>query len=264
MIHYFNLIQGDFMTSCKSMVSAAGFSCLVFFAATMASDAAPSKVYSPHVEQGELEIEQRGIVNDDGDAAKDGGLKLKTGVGYGITDWWFAEAYVKHEREPGGSLKFTAVELESIFQLTQPGAYFVDLGFIVEYATSVRGGRDEVEFGPLIEKQIGPVVNTANLIISKETGHDAASYKFEYALASRWRLKPYFLPGIEAFGEAGEIRDFGAQRDEEHKIGPAVTGAIPLHMGPGKLRYEAAYLFGVTQATPDRAVRWLLEYEMRF
>lgn len=252
------------MTPHTKIAGIAGLVSLVFLAAGMAAHAAPSKIYSPRVEQGELEFEHRGIVNDDSDTAKDGGLKLKTGAGYGVTDWWFAKAYVKHEREPGGSLRFAAVELESIFQLTQPGEHLVDLGLLVEYVISVTGGNDEVEFGPLIEKQIGPVVNTLNLIIAKEIGDDTDSYKLEYALGSRWRLSPYFMPGVEAYGEAGEIRNFGAQRDEEHKIGPAAAGVIPLRVGPGKLHYQTSYLFGVTRATPDRAFRWLLEYEMRF
>lgn len=252
------------MTPRTIIAGIAGLSSLIFFAASMAAYAAPSKVYSPRVEQGEFELEHRGIVNDDEDAAKDGGLKLKTGMGYGLTNWWFAEAYVIHKREPGGSLKFEAVELESIFQLTQPGEHFVDLGLIVEYVISVNGGHDEVEFGPLIEKQTGPIVTTANFIIAKEIDDDSGSYKLEYALASRWRLKPYLMPGIEAYGEAGEIRNFAAQRDQEHKIGPAVVGTLPFKIGPGKLYYQTSVLFGATRATPDRAFRWLLEYELRF
>lgn len=252
------------MISYKTITGAVVIGGLIYFPAATACFAAPSKVYAPRVEQGELEFEHRGIVNNDSDAAKDGGLKLKTGAGYGVTDWWFAEAYVKHEREPGGDLKFEAIELESIFQLTQPGEYFADFGLVVEYVIPVDGGNDELEFGPLIEKQIGPVVTTANLIIATEIGDDSGNYNLEYALASRLRLNPYFMPGIEAYGEVGEIGNFGAQRGHEHKIGPAVAGYLPFKIGPGKLYYQTGILFGATPATPDMALRWLLEYEMRF
>ena len=252
------------MLGLTRFAGATGLCAIMLTLSTQASIAAPSKVYSPRVEKGELEFEHRGIVDHDDDPAKDGALAIKNGLGYGVTNWWFVEAYAEHEREPGDSLKLQAVELESLFQLTQPGQYWVDLGFLVEYAMSMKGGHDEIEFGPLIEKQIGPTVHTANLIISKETGRGAEDYKLEYAWASRWRLKPYFQPGFEAFGEAGEFKDLPAVREQEHKIGPAIMGTIPLGVGPGKLHYEAAYLFGLTEGTPDGAFRWLLEYEIRF
>ena len=102
------------------------------------------------------------------------------------------------------------------------------------------------------------------MIFSKEIGDGAEDVMLEYAWASRWRLSPYFQPGFEAFGEFGEIGDFPALRDQEHKIGPAAIGTVPLGNGAGKLHYEAAYLFGLTDETPDGAFRWLLEYELRF
>ncbi len=252
------------MTIRKTAAGFAGLTAFVLLTAADASVAAPSRVYSPRVEKGELEFEHRGIVTDDEDPSKDGELKMKNGLGYGVTDWWFVEAYAEHEREPGGSLKFEAIEVESLFQLTQPGQYWADFGFVVEYAMPMKGGHDEIEFGPLIEKQIGPTVHTANLIISKETGRGVDSYKLEYAWASRWRLSPHFEPGVEAYGEPGEFRNFSPQRDAEHKIGPAIRGNIPLGVGPGKLHYEAAYLLGLTKGTPEGTFRWHLEYEVRF
>jgi hypothetical protein len=55
------------------------------------ADASKFKVYSPIVEQGELEIEARARITDDGSASKDDERRIKVGVGYGVTEWWFTE-----------------------------------------------------------------------------------------------------------------------------------------------------------------------------
>ena len=54
------------------------------------------------------------------------------GLGYGATEWWFTEFYVKGERE-GASNGFDAIEWENKFQLTETGKYPIDVGFIMEF-----------------------------------------------------------------------------------------------------------------------------------
>ena len=50
--------------------------------------------------------------------------------------------------------------------------------------------------------------------------------------------------------------------------GPVAVGAIRLaDLGlkrPGKIKYEAGYLFGATQATARGTLRWRLELEIPF
>lgn len=227
---------------------------------------AGSKVYSPYVEKGELEIENRGVVSDDRDPAKDGALSMKTGIGYGITDWWFAEAYAITSRTPGGSpFGLKGIEFESLFQLTPQGEYWADFGALVEYSIGTKDhAADEIELTAIAEKDIGRTTHTANVTFVKELGPHAEDVALEYAWASRWRLSRYFQPGIEAYGEIGEVKNAAPLAEQEHQLGPAVIGTIPIGFAPGRLHYEAAYLFGLTSGSPDGAFRWLLEYELRF
>jgi hypothetical protein len=63
------------------------------------------------------------------------------GFGYGASDWWFTEVYVKVAKEGGGSFDYDAFEWENKFQLTETGKYPVDVGLITEirFRASVRG-----------------------------------------------------------------------------------------------------------------------------
>lgn len=231
------------------------------------ADAAAIKVYSPYVEQGEVEIEYQGYRTFDGDASKDNEQKHKVGLAYGVTDFWATEVYGIWKKDAGGSTHFDATEWENRFQLTERGEYFADLGFLIEYehVRDRQGDADELAFGPLIAKDIGRTTNTINLVLERELGANGeGGVGLTYRLQSRWRLDPLFEPAIEAYGEFGRINNFDSRDDQEHMIGPAVQGTFRGIAGlPGKLKYDVGYLFGVTPSTPDGTLKLIFEYELR-
>src|SRR5438105_13831863 len=76
------------------------------------------KVYTPVIETGVVEFEYRGGRSFDSDPGKNGAEADRISLGYGLTNWWFVEAYANWARDPGGSLRFDGNEFESVFQLT--------------------------------------------------------------------------------------------------------------------------------------------------
>src|SRR5690349_19477117 len=82
------------------------------------------KVYTPVIETGVLEFEYRGGHSFDSDSAKNGAEADRFSLGYGVTSWWFVEAYANWAKDPGGGLHFDSTEWESVFQLTEPGEYW--------------------------------------------------------------------------------------------------------------------------------------------
>jgi hypothetical protein len=76
----------------------------------------------------------------------------------------------------------------------------------------------------------------------------------------RWRISEALEPGVELYGGLGDWGDNGSLQDHEHQLGPSLLGK--LRTGDrSALKYEAAVLFGLTQAAPDTAVRLSLEFE---
>lgn len=220
---------------------------------------AAHKVYSPIVEEGELAIELRGHHQADGDQGVDGAQKYKIDLEYAPTWFWLAEIVGEWEKEPGGSLENTEIASENVFQLFEQGRYAIDAGLLVEYAHSMEpGGDDKLELGALMQKEFGPSQVIFNLVAEREF-RSGAETELEYAMQYRWRRSPRFEPGIEIYGGLGEFGDFGSLQDHGHEAGPAVFGRIPF--GSGALRYEAGWLFGLTNEAAAQTVRFLLEYE---
>lgn len=226
---------------------------------------ATQKVYSPHIEQGELEIEVRSHIDSDDKAAKDGARKDIYEIGYGITEWWFSSLFVEYEKSPGGKLGHEATAWENIFMLTEPGKYWLDAGLYVEYEAPSHGGSaDKLETKLLLERAAGSIVNTANIILEREIGSRAGN-DIELGLAwrTKYKLQAAFEPGIEFYGEFGKLNDIELDGKHLAQLGPVISGKYRLG-GRSKIGYEAGYLFGLNSATPDGSAKWQLEYEYLF
>ncbi len=209
-------------------------------------------VYSPIVDYRETEVEFRGHYDFDGDDAKDGAGKYKLDFGRGFTPHWFSEILLEYEDPAQGSGEVTAVEWENRIQLTEQGQYAADWGLLLEYSHSREDGHaDAIEFGPLMQMQLGRQLWTNNLILVKEVGSNAAD-KVDWEFASRLqrRINPKFEPALELYAEEHELQ-----------IGPALLGKARIGAGHTGFGWQAGVLAGLTDDSPDFTVHFLIEAE---
>jgi FTR1 family protein len=225
---------------------------------------ATHKIYSPHVEEGEAEIELRGHTTFDSDDAKDGQEKYKFEVGYGFTEYWFSAIGGEIEKDANGDYEYEATLWENIFQLTEQGEYWVDVGLYLEYeVASEDTGTDKVEGKLLLEKNVGKYVNTANLILVREVGSGSSTVtEFEYAWRTKYLYSERLEPAIEIYGSMGELGSVLPSDQQDHRAGPVIMGLLAETSG-GKWVYELGYLFGLSDAAPDGTLKFVVEYEFR-
>ncbi len=227
-------------------------------ASTAALAGSADAVYTPTVEQGETEFELRGGYRDFGNAPNEHAFVFD--VGYGVTNRWRTEAVLEYAAEGGGPGRLEALEWENVFVLTEPGKYWVDLGLLAEYEHTFADGPDEVKIGPLLQKEVGPAVANLNFRFKRAVGSGASSdTELDYRWQLRWRGNEALEWGVQGFGELGVIGRLG--EGDWHSVGPAVFGVHRLK-GRDKVRYNAAVLAGLSDAAPDAALRFQVEYEM--
>ena len=185
-------------------------------------------------------------------------------VGYGATPWWFTEAYVKYQKEGADKTRYDAWEWENRFQLTETNKYPVDLGLFTEL--EFPRNRDEgyeFAFGPLVQFDTGPLRWNTNVFFEKVyRSREAGEHPTEigYQVQAAYRLPNGMDVGVQAFGEMGKWNDWEPKNEQEHRIGPAVFGKVKLG-GREQVKYNAAYLFGLTDGTPKNTFRVQVEYE---
>jgi hypothetical protein len=223
--------------------------------------AAPADyVFTPSVEYGEREIDfKSGTVKRSGE---DRESAASIGFGYGATQYWFTELYLKYKRENGGGTFRDAVEWENKFQLTQPGQYPVDIGFITE----IERPRDhsegyEFKFGPLFQTEFGKTQLNFNVLFQRYYRAAVANtMKSGYQWQAKYRLKPQFEFGLQGFGELGQWNRIAPRAEQSHLLGPAVFGKIGLG-GRNAIKYNAAYLVDASDTKHSNTFRAQVEYE---
>ena len=221
-------------------------------------------VYSPYVEKGEYEIELRGHTTFDNNSSKDDNQKYKVEAGYGFTDYWFSAVYAEVEKEqPSGDYEHTATAWENIFQLTEQGEYWVDMGLYLEYEHPASSAKDDkLEGKLLLEKAYGQWAHTANIIFTRKLSSTNNATGFEYAWRTRYKYKKTFEPGFELYGDFGEFARVSPSDQQDHRAGFVAYGEFGDY-NKGKWLYQIGYLFGLTDAAPDGTLKFVVEYEFR-
>lgn len=231
---------------------------------------AQKQVYSPIVEKGELEIETTGVYDIDHRKEKNAVQEYKNSIGYGVTDRWATEFYGEFERQPqededGNSklsrVKFTNIEWENRYQLTEQGKYWLDTGIYFAWEIPMREKNPgKVEGKILLEKATQNFTHMANLIIEKEVGGGSTEQTTAaVAWSSRYRLSEHFQPGVEYWADFGQVRSRLPYQEQNHQVGPAFYGHLTPH-----IKYDVGYLFGISRTAPQGELKWVLEYELRF
>jgi hypothetical protein len=232
------------------------------------------KVWLPDVNQGEVALETVGNAGFDPHAGRSGELSNTLEFEYGVTPWWKTELELETNRDPGvgQNLNFSQVASENLFQFTQRGEYWVDVGFFAEYGIStLKGNPNEITLGPVLRKDFWGLSNTINLFFEKDVGHNAmAGTQFLWAWETRvdaltLRIGRHLTvePGFQYYSQPGRIGRFSNFNDQDNRIGPQLFGKI-YDIGPGTLEWNAGFLVGLTNAVPKFTPRWQFEYEIHF
>ncbi len=226
---------------------------------------ADHKVYSPNVTKGEFALEARGHLDVDDEDAKDGGQKQVYEVEYSVTDRWHTAVFGKFRKRPNGPLRYDVTAWENIIEVAGEGKYWVDFGLYFEFALADEDDDpNELEWKLLFEKLTGPLRNRLNINFEEELGgEDENSTKLEYAWQTKWRTGTPIEAGFEAFGELGEISDILPLDEQEHQLGPVLWWELEIGER-SKLEVQLGWLFGLTDATPDGTLKWIVEYEIQF
>ena len=231
-------------------------------AAVTPAKAADFKVFYPNVTKGEFEFENRAFDTFDSDPGRGNERNVTSELGYGVTDYWFTELENEFEKGAQDQWRYHALGFENVFQLTQQGEGWLDLGFFAEYEIAMqRGNSDGFIFGPILQKQFGRTLVTANLLVAADIGGDEPEDpQFNYSIEVKYLLTPLFQPGFQIFGAPGAFSGFHRFSEQDNRAGPVLFGEF--HTAPGKIKYEAGYLVGLTHDSPSGTLKFLLEYEI--
>ena len=219
------------------------------------------EIYSPHVEPGELSVEYSGSRTFDGHSDKNNAQQHEAVMEYGMNNHWEVEGSIGFEKQPQKDVQVNHIELENRFQFFEQGQNWVDSGLLVAFDEATHhADANSFEVKLLLEKDIGHFTSRANIGFTQEVGPNAAGGPdYVFLWSTRYRYDETLQPGLEVQSDLGADQTLRHFNQQDHYIGPALYGRLFSH-----LKYETAYLFGVSDAASKSAARALLEYEMHF
>ncbi len=218
------------------------------------------KIRSPIIESHELEFENNFTLGRSKNAVHE--------LEYGFNDWLKLGVEGELAADPGHGFHYDSTALEGFLQLTPQGRYWADLGLFVEYEHTARQGDPRaITIGPLIEKEAPlfgiDALHSLNVLFTKQMGAGSiGAPSVLVAAQSRLRLDPHFAPGLEYYGIM-PLGDHG--EDPRHRFGPMFAGRLRFQElgldAPGGVKYDAAYLRGLSSGTDPNIFRVRFELE---
>jgi hypothetical protein len=181
---------------------------------------------------------------------------------YGLTDRIEAAVYLNMARPDGGGLRWAGDNVRLRGRIFDQGALPVDVGWYAElewhktpqFDDAVR----ELEFRPILEKDIGPFSIMANPKLEKVlagVGHDQG-FEFGYDAGVHYRWTRALSPGLEFYGGAGLVDRFDPPGEQQHYVFPVVWGELP-----HGLEYNLGVGYGLTRGSDRVIVKLNVELE---
>ncbi len=166
------------------------------------------------------------------------------GLGYGVTKRWYTELYMSYEGPGFSSATPSTLNWQNDFLLTQ-GQYDFDLALHTNWIKGQDSPDDDaLEFGPVLQTDIGRVQLNANLIFAKSlAAGNTSAPQLKYQWQAKYRWKNGVHAGLQGFGELGPWNQWLATERQSHRWGPVVSSIWELQ-GRQRIEAQAAFLTG--------------------
>lgn len=182
------------------------------------------------------------------------------GIGYGVNSRWYTAVLASYIGSDRFSTRLSSLNWQNDFLLTQ-GQYIIDVALHTQLINNRgRAGGQVLEFGPVLQTDVGRTQLNANLVFERGLGDGPpARTQLKYQWQAKYRFSQALHLGLQGFGELGPWNAWSAGRDQSHRAGPMVSGTLPLGSTQA-FKYEAAYLIGSVYGREGNMFALRLQY----
>lgn len=244
-------------------IPASWLACFLGLLIAMPAFAGVSKLSSPSVKQGLLEVEYAGTRYGDDKAAQNNEQSHAFEVEYGFTDRLKLGLELGMTRDSADGSRVSAYGIEGQYAFTRQGDWWLDSALKAEYSHAAHDeDSNEAAAKLLLGRSFGDTKLVMNAGLGKEIGdHADGGLEVSAKLQASHRITPYFAPGAEWHGDFGELNRFGESSQQEHYLGPVILGDL-LTSGNSGVKYSAGYFWGMGEKASDNAARVHLSYQV--
>jgi hypothetical protein len=178
---------------------------------------------------------------------------------YGFRDWWRLSAVLKIENPEEANLRIAKTAVENIFVLKgldEKRPFDVGLGWFASVEASVHpDATNSLIFGPIASAKADALTVTVNPFLEKTFRRNhVEGIALNYGWNAKYEIREGFAIGVEGFGVVENLGNAPRWSDQDHRIGPAIFTEFAVTKDL-KIAPDLGLLFGMTQATPDVALK---------
>ena len=215
-------------------------------------------------------------------------------VHVGVTDFWMTKLALGISREDGDSYGVDTIASENVFRFGPARGGALDLGWFTALSAGLDSeATNAIELGPIVTLVSGPMALTVNPFFEKTFGRNREEgIAFTYGWRATYAVHDTFAIGVEGYGEIENIGNAPPGAEQVHRIGPVLYfghmhgsthgghnghgahgghghgaghhgghahGGEEVHTSHARDKAdwhaEVGVLFGLTEATPDAALK---------
>ncbi len=197
-------------------------------------------------------------------------LAHELAVHTGVNDLWMTKLALAIERPAGGDYDVTSIASENVFRLSAKAHGAMDAAWFTAIEAGVASdATNAVVFGPVVSFAQGPVAVMLNPFFEKTFGRNREDgIAFTYGWRATYQISDALSFGVEGYGAVENLAAAPPASEQVHRIGPVlylghvhgnpegVHGAEHGHHSTEtEWHGEIGVLFGLTDATPDAAIK---------
>ena len=181
---------------------------------------------------------------------------------YGLSDRIEAAAYLTLAQPDGRSLQWAGEKFRLRGRLADEDKWPVNVGWYAELewhrTPSFDDAATELEFRPILEKDVGPFSLLLNPKFEKVLAGAGrgAGFEFGYAASLKYRWTRRISPSVEFYGASGLIDESSPVSEQQHYLFPSLWGELP-----GGVEYSVGVGYGLTRGSDRVIFKFNLELE---
>lgn len=200
-------------------------------------------------------------------------LSHELAVHTGVTRFWMTKLALGVERPANGDYDVTAIASENVVRLTASSRGLFDAAWFTALEAGIASdASNALVFGPIVSFAHGPVAVMLNPFFEKTFGRNREDgIALTYGWRATYQISDALSFGVEGFGAVENLGHAPAASEQVHRVGPVLyLGHVHGnpdgihgtehdshgHSGAPEWHGEIGVLFGLTDATPDMAVKF--------
>lgn len=208
-------------------------------------------------------------------AGEHGGVRAahEVAVHTGVNAFWMAKLALGITRPEHDDYLLDTVALENVFRFHQPAGAPFDAAWFTSISAAVDSdATNAVEFGPVVSFADGPIAVMLNPFFEKTFGQNREDgIALTYGWRATYQVSSLLSVGVEGYGAVENLGNAPALGDQIHRFGPVLYfghvhgnpsgihgtnhSAHDHHDESPEWHGELGMLFGLTDATPDAAIK---------